>query len=48
MLHLDAQDILQYAERIARIKVPFVIDHMGPCASRSGTRSSSPFANCSI
>jgi 2-pyrone-4,6-dicarboxylate lactonase len=36
VLHLDAQDILHYAERIARIKVPFVIDHMGRVRAEAG------------
>src|ERR1700709_1748615 len=36
VLHLDAQDILHYAERIARIKVPFVIDHMGRVRAEKG------------
>jgi len=36
VLHLDAQDILQYAQRIARIKVPFVIDHMGRVRAEGG------------
>ncbi len=36
VLHLDAQDILQYADRIARIKVPFVIDHMGRVRAEGG------------
>jgi 2-pyrone-4,6-dicarboxylate lactonase len=36
VLHLDAQDIVQYAERIARIKVPFVIDHMGRVRAEAG------------
>jgi len=29
VLHLDAEDIVTYADRIKRIPVPFVIDHMG-------------------
>jgi len=29
VLHLDAEDIITYADRIRRIPVPFVIDHMG-------------------
>lgn len=36
VLHLDAQDIVQYAERIARIEVPFVIDHMGRVRAEAG------------
>lgn len=29
VLHLDAEDILTYADRLRRMPVPFVIDHMG-------------------
>jgi predicted TIM-barrel fold metal-dependent hydrolase len=36
VLHLDAQDILTYADRINRIKVPFVIDHMGRVQAAKG------------
>jgi len=36
VLHLDAGDILEHADRIARIKVPFVIDHMGRVQARNG------------
>ncbi|GLU35033.1 2-pyrone-4,6-dicarboxylate hydrolase [Trinickia caryophylli] len=36
VLHLDAQDILAYAERIERIEVPFVIDHMGRIRAEAG------------
>jgi 2-pyrone-4,6-dicarboxylate lactonase len=36
VLHLDAQDIGQYAERINRIRVPFVIDHMGRVRAEAG------------
>jgi 2-pyrone-4,6-dicarboxylate lactonase len=36
VLHLDAGDILDHADRIARIKVPFVIDHMGRVQAKSG------------
>jgi predicted TIM-barrel fold metal-dependent hydrolase len=36
VLHLDAQDIMQHAERIERIKVPFVIDHMGCVRAEAG------------
>ena len=36
VLHLDAQDILTYADRIERLQVPFVIDHMGRVRSESG------------
>jgi 2-pyrone-4,6-dicarboxylate lactonase len=37
VLHLDAQDIMQYADRINRIRVPFVIDHMGRVRAEAGT-----------
>jgi len=36
VLHLDAQDILTYSDRIKRIKVPFVIDHMGRVQAAKG------------
>lgn len=36
VLHLDAQDILPYSDRINRIKVPFVIDHMGRVQAAKG------------
>jgi predicted TIM-barrel fold metal-dependent hydrolase len=36
VLHLDAQDIVTYADRLARIPVPFVIDHMGRVKARDG------------
>ena len=36
VLHLDAQDIVQYADVIERIKVPFVIDHMGRVRAEEG------------
>jgi 2-pyrone-4,6-dicarboxylate lactonase len=36
VLHLDAGDILEHAPRISRIKVPFVIDHMGRVQARNG------------
>jgi predicted TIM-barrel fold metal-dependent hydrolase len=36
VLHLDAGDILEHAERIGRIKVPFVIDHMGRVQAKNG------------
>ena len=29
VLHLDAEDIVEYGDRLARLRVPFVIDHMG-------------------
>ena len=29
VLHLDAEDVVELAPRIARIRAPFVIDHMG-------------------
>lgn len=36
VLHLDAQDILTYADRIKKLKVPFVIDHMGRVQAAKG------------
>ncbi|CAM5408310.1 amidohydrolase family protein [Eoetvoesiella caeni] len=36
VLHLDAQDILAYSDRINRIQVPFVIDHMGRVRAEGG------------
>jgi len=36
VLHLDAEDIVTYAERIKRIRVPFVIDHMGRVKAERG------------
>lgn len=36
VLHLDAEDILTYADRIKRIRVPFVIDHMGRVKAKGG------------
>ena len=36
VLHLDAGDIVEHAGRISRIKVPFVIDHMGRVQARNG------------
>jgi predicted TIM-barrel fold metal-dependent hydrolase len=36
VLHLDAQDILTYADRLARIPVPFIIDHMGRVKAQDG------------
>ncbi|MDT8333050.1 amidohydrolase family protein [Roseomonas gilardii] len=36
VLHLDAQDVTELAPRIARIRVPFVIDHMGRVKARGG------------
>lgn len=38
VLHLDAQDIVTYAERLARIPVPFIIDHMGRVKAQDGLR----------
>ncbi|WP_186018019.1 amidohydrolase family protein [Burkholderia gladioli] len=43
VLHLDAQDILTYADRIERIEVPFVIDHMGRVRAEAGLEQQ-PFA----
>jgi 2-pyrone-4,6-dicarboxylate lactonase len=36
VLHLDAKDIVEYAPRIERIRVPFVIDHMGRIGAQAG------------
>lgn len=36
VLHLDAQDILTYADLIKRISVPFIIDHMGRVKTSAG------------
>jgi predicted TIM-barrel fold metal-dependent hydrolase len=36
VLHLDAGDILKFAERISRIRVPFIIDHMGRVQAKNG------------
>ncbi|MDE1165200.1 MAG: amidohydrolase family protein [Pseudomonas sp.] len=36
VLHLDAQDIFTYAERLQRIPVPFIIDHMGRIKAQDG------------
>jgi 2-pyrone-4,6-dicarboxylate lactonase len=36
VLHLDAEDILTYAGLIKRIRVPFVIDHMGRVKAERG------------
>jgi len=36
VLHLDAEDILTYEDRIKRLKVPFVIDHMGRVKAKGG------------
>ena len=36
VLHLDAEDVVELAPRIARIRVPFVIDHMGRVKAKSG------------
>lgn len=36
VLHLDAQDIVAYSDRINRIQVPFVIDHMGRVRAEGG------------
>ncbi|KTC55987.1 2-pyrone-4,6-dicarboxylate hydrolase [Pseudomonas fluorescens ABAC62] len=41
VLHLDAQDILTYADRLARIPVPFIIDHMGRVKAQDGTEQQS-------
>ncbi|WP_426957300.1 amidohydrolase family protein [Muricoccus radiodurans] len=36
VLHLDAQDVVELAPRIARIRIPFVIDHMGRVKAKGG------------
>jgi len=36
VLHLDAQDIVKYADLIGQIRVPFVIDHMGRVRAEAG------------
>lgn len=41
VLHLDAQDILEHAERISHIPVPFVIDHMGRVKAKDGLEQAS-------
>lgn len=35
-LHLDAQDIVTYRELLAKLPVPFVVDHMGRVVARDG------------
>lgn len=37
VLHLDAGDIADLAPRLAAIRVPFVVDHMGRVVARHGT-----------
>ena len=36
VLHLDAEDILTYREFLGRLRVPFVIDHMGRVRAAHG------------
>jgi predicted TIM-barrel fold metal-dependent hydrolase len=36
VLHLDAEDVVALAPRVARIRVPFVIDHMGRVKAKDG------------
>ncbi len=36
VLHLDAEDVVELAPRIERIRVPFVIDHMGRVQAKKG------------
>jgi predicted TIM-barrel fold metal-dependent hydrolase len=36
VLHLDAEDILTYRDFLARLRVPFVIDHMGRVKAAHG------------
>jgi predicted TIM-barrel fold metal-dependent hydrolase len=43
VLHLDAEDVVELAPRIAAIRIPFVIDHMGRVKARLGVEQR-PFA----
>ncbi len=43
VLHLDAEDVVELAPRIGRIRIPFVIDHMGRVKARLGLEQR-PFA----
>ena len=36
VLHLDAEDVVELAPRIARVRVPFVVDHMGRVKAKNG------------
>ena len=36
VLHLGAEDIVEHSDRIRRIRVPFVVDHMGRVKARNG------------
>jgi predicted TIM-barrel fold metal-dependent hydrolase len=36
VLHLDAEDIVEHEARIRRIRVPFVVDHMGRVRAKNG------------
>jgi 2-pyrone-4,6-dicarboxylate lactonase len=36
VLHLDAADVVELAPRIARLRIPFVIDHMGRVRAKGG------------
>lgn len=36
VLHLDAEDVVELVPRIARIRIPFVIDHMGRVQAKNG------------
>lgn len=36
VLHLDAGDILTYRDFLDRLRIPFVIDHMGRIEARHG------------
>jgi predicted TIM-barrel fold metal-dependent hydrolase len=36
VLHLDAGDILEHSARIAALRIPFVIDHMGRVRAKDG------------
>lgn len=36
VLHLDAEDLLEYREFLDTLRIPFVIDHMGRVAAKDG------------
>jgi predicted TIM-barrel fold metal-dependent hydrolase len=42
VLHLDAGDILEHAPRIAALRIPFVVDHMGRVRAKDGVEQA-PF-----
>lgn len=41
VLHLDAEDVVELAPRIVRIRIPFVIDHMGRVQAKKGPEQAS-------